>query len=229
MAFTVTRSDYSSGSRVETVEFFGVATTLSAKSETVQVMSDIWEKQLYVMYWDTAAGKPAGRFLADDAKVTIDYTPEVLKAYVAYMAKLNYGAALEKLVNRVSNENHAVVAGKKVKITGGRPKPGVSVGAEYTVFHVMERSYGQGYQSSVRPIAGIALNEEKHDVVGKNGKTYQSYKNVAWVWCHNMEVVGADDATAKAMPMLVAQAKESMAQYVTSLISTFTQPHKKVA
>ena len=83
MAFTVTRTNWQpDGKTTTTVETLGVGATLTAKMETVQVMSDIWESQLYVMYWDAAAGKPAGAYLPDQGQsdVTIDYTPEVLKA-----------------------------------------------------------------------------------------------------------------------------------------------------
>ena len=137
------------------------------------------------------------------------------------MAKLAFEAKLEKLESLTRAEHHKVVAGKVVKVTGGKQKPGVTVGKEYKVFHVMERSYGMGFRASMRPIAGIALDEEMHDVVGKNGRTYQSYKNVAWVWCHNMEVVGADAEFEKARPLLVAEAKQAMAQRVTELLNQF--------
>lgn len=230
MAFTLTRTNWQpDGKSVTTSETLGVGTTLSAKNETVQVMSDIWESQLYVTYWDAEAGKPAGAFLTNNEEVTIDYTPEALKAYVSYMAKMKYESALENAVAYSRRTRLEVTAGKTVKITGGRPKPGVVVGKEYVVFHVMDRTYGQGYHSSVRPMAGIALDAEKHDVVGKNGKTYQSYKNVAWVWAHNTEVVGAEDAIAADLPGNKAHAKEIMGQYVTGLLASFTNTQRKVA
>jgi len=228
MSFTVKKTNYASGARVETVETLGVEATLTAKMETVQVMSDIWESQLYVTYWDAAAGKPASAYLPDQglADVTIDYTPQVFKAYLTYMAKLRYETAYEKLLDTVQATNMKAVAGSTVKIVGGRPKPGVVTGQEYKVFHVMDRNYGMGYTSVTRPMLGIALDEEKHDTVGKNGKTYQSYKNVAWVWAHNTEVVGAAEATEKALPMIKAQALQTMETYVSGLITEFNQQKK---
>ena len=54
--------------------------------------------------------------------------------------------------------------------------------------------YGMGYRGSMQPKLGIALDDEKVDVV-KNGRTYSSYKNMIWVWAHNCDVVNpAPDA-----------------------------------
>jgi phospholipase/lecithinase/hemolysin len=85
------------------------------------------------------------------------------------------------------------------------------------------------YRAVERPIAGVALDEEKHDTVGKNGKTYQSYKNVAWVWCHNLEVVGAEENFEKYKPTMIAQAKQAMTARVTELLNKFSTQKQKVA
>jgi hypothetical protein len=227
MAFTVTRYDYTTGQRVESRETLGVGTTLFSAMETVQVMSDIWESQLCVTYWDAEAGAPKSMYVTEGVpNVIVDYTPEVLKAYIAQQAKLQYTNVLERLESAARKDFQKVVPGATVKVTGGKQKPGVTVGKEYKVFHVMERSYGMGYRASMRPIAGIALDEEMHDVVGKNGRTYQSYKNVAWVWCHNMEVVGAEAEFEKYMPTMIAQAKQAMTARVTELLNKFSKQQK---
>jgi phospholipase/lecithinase/hemolysin len=161
--------------------------------------------------------------------VVVDYTPEVLKAYIAQQAKLQYTNVLERLESAAHKDFQKVVPGVTVKVTGGKPKSGVVVGKEYKAFHVMSRSYGMGYRAVERPIAGVALDDEKQETVAKNGKTYQSYKNVAWVWCHNLEVVGAEAEFEKYMPTMIAQAKQAMTARVTELLNKFSKQNQKAA
>ena len=55
----------------------------------------------------------------------------------------------------------------------------------------LQRPYQMGWQSSLRRKFAIALNDEKIQVQARNGRTYENYKNVAWVWEHNCKLVQA--------------------------------------
>jgi hypothetical protein len=48
--------------------------------------------------------------------------------------------------------------------------------------------YGMGYRAVMRDKLGIALDDEKV-TVERNGRVYENYKNMIWVWAHNCEVV----------------------------------------
>lgn len=211
-------------------EKHAVGVTLFSKRETVQVMSDIWEEMTSVTYWDTVKNQPVHAYLNNGESVVVDATNEIVRAYVTYITNLEFENQFERIRSQRWKDYSKPVRGSKVRVTRGRNKPGVVTGKEYEVFHVMEKNYSEGYRSSVRPLLGIALDDEKHDVVSaKNGKTYQSFKNVAWVWAHNCEVVGVDDRLAAETAEMKALAKERALSAAKEALNRCTTVAKMVA
>ena len=124
----------------------------------------------------------------DVVKVDADYDkilPLIEKAeYGKFLARELESAENEAANPAVRDRIVTVVRGKDKKVKGATGK----------VVVVKDMYYGMGYRGSMQPKLGIALDDEKIDVV-KNGRTYSSYKNMIWVWAHNCEVVNpAPDA-----------------------------------
>lgn len=170
-------------------EILGVGSTLAVGTRTAQIMSDIWDTETFATYWDPEAGRIMTRGLyyhneghAEDRRSTavVDATPEVLEAVKAYLIQEEYARAKARAEDRARE----VSAEKIVRVVRGRN----AVGTVGKVFRLISASYNAGWRSTVRTKAGIALNDETvMKVVGN--KTYKNYKNVVWVWAHNVEVV----------------------------------------
>lgn len=210
--YTMTRTkwnDVTKKSDVIGVDNFAVGYVLFWSREHVQVMSDIWEDQLLVTLWNTEKNAPERVFLQIGETVVPDASPDIVRAYVRYESNRAYEHKLETLRSSYWKSFAQPSKGSVVRVTRGRAKGGVTPndGKTYPVFHVMEKNYSEGYKSSIRPLLGIALDDEKHEVIGKNGNTYQSYKNIAWVWAHNCEVVGVDERLEGEMDNLRSMAK----------------------
>lgn len=217
MAFQVTRTDYSSGSRVETVETLGVGATLSAKWETVQVMSDIWERMLVVTYWDSEKQEPKTAYL-ERGEVTVDFTPEVLRAYVKFRANLFAEDRMALRMKRLSEEHKKVVKGATVKVTGGCNSKDL-VGQTFPVVAVITKVYNAGPGRSYEaPLAALAMDDEMKEVIGKNGRTYQNHANVRWVWAMYLDVAGADEKIAAGTALVQTEVREEMLNYAKNLV-----------
>jgi len=151
-------------------------------------MSDIWEDHMFlysvrddggldrdcVGYYDQ---KPEDR-----PNWTIDADATAFELYRARQEADKY----ESLVHN-TNADYANPAfkGRVVKVTKGRNTPKGVVGK---VVVVIERPYGMGYRSVMRPKLGIATSAKMVEKVMPNGKVFMNHADMIWVWAHNCEV-----------------------------------------
>jgi len=118
----------------------------------------------------------------------VDATEEALAAYEGW--KLGILVA-NKLHEYASNEYEArqrrqrIEKGAVVRVTKGRKVP---KGTEGTVFWLGDNGYG----TSVG--IGIPNEDGTYEMItksGRNGKIYESYKNVAWTAINNVQRITA--------------------------------------
>jgi hypothetical protein len=167
MAFTVSNQQ------------MGVGTTLKVWHDYIQVMSDEWASTTFASYWDELTGSIKTSAYAMQA--TVDVTEETKAAVSQFILK----NAVKRATETEEEETKKVTKGSVVKVLKGRE----SVGATGMVVAIIERPYRAGYRSSMENKYGIALTEEKILVTAANGKTYENYKDVVWVWGRNCELV----------------------------------------
>jgi hypothetical protein len=161
----------------------GEGTTLYLKTNSERVMSDIWEFITSAYYWDKTDKRIKSVWIDESRKVTLDgkledFRDEIFTSF--------YNRALEDILQR------AEIAAKspsqkniQVKVVRGKSHKG-TVGK---VVVIKEMSYQMGWRSTFEDKLGIALDDEKHIVKMPNGRTYEGYKNMIWVWARNCEVV----------------------------------------
>lgn len=163
----------------------GVGTTLYVRSESEQIMSDIWEYVTKAFYWDTESKIIREKWLDNDVVVEVDadydaILPEIEK--IQFEKFLQHEIASEKDKSLLPD-----VHGREVRVVKGRDKDAKGKVGKVVVVKAME--YNMGYRGVLTNKLGIALDDEMGTYVGKNGKTYPCHKNMIWVWAHNCEVV----------------------------------------
>lgn len=178
MSFTVETSKWNDETQKfdRFVETRGIGTTLRTWRGTVQVMSDIWEETTFATYWDEAS--MSLRTDSEVKNVTLDATDEILqKAYeFIYMKRLDY-ARLD-----AEEEAKKVRLGSMVEVIGGRKDKGTR---GKVVVEIM-RPYGMGYRSFMAKKVAIATSDVTVKVTARNGKVYENYRDVVWVWARNI-------------------------------------------
>jgi hypothetical protein len=196
MSITKTTSSYNP----ETKKFdkqtstFAEGTTIRVWYESVQVMSDVWESACHASYWDEAAGRVRTEIWV---QATVDASPDVLEKVFASI----YAYELEKAINTLKAQAARPSKGSVVKVVSGRGTPR---GKQGRIEVIITRPYGMGYRSAMREKYGIATSDVKVDVLAANGKVYSNYRDMIWVWAHNVELVSVpeidmDDAKARAL------------------------------
>ena len=71
------------------------------------------------------------------------------------------------------------------------------------------RPYGMGYRAPLRDKLGIATSDEKIKVAAKNGKVYENYKDVVWVWAQNCELLSVPEVDLSQVKERAENATES--------------------
>jgi hypothetical protein len=180
MAITFERGRYTEDNRwVNEVVTIAEGATLKVWSGSIQVMSDVWEMTTYARYWDANA-----QMIKETPyvhKATVDATPEVLEQVKKFLLK----NATDKALNDARNEAARIVKGSRVRVAKGRTDRGV----EGTVVVEIMRPYGIGYRASMMRKLGIATSDVKVPYKAANGRTYDNYRDMVWVWAHNVELV----------------------------------------
>lgn len=176
---------YTSEGDVVHTKTIGEGTTLYWRSESVQVMSDIWE-WLPVAYYEEN-GRIAQRIL------NLETDTVVVDADIDAVCKRIFNNEYTRLYARESaslehEAQNPAVKGRIVKVVSGRTAKG-TVGK---VVARTEKVYGMGYRSSLQYKLAIALDDEMVDYHHPNGKVYKNYKNLVWVWALNCEVVNPE-------------------------------------
>lgn len=191
---------------------------LSWTRECVQVMSDIWENQIHVVVWDEATQAP--KTFVDPTSKVVDATDEVIKKYIAWRSKVVFENRYEMLLGQARTEAATVRVGSTVKVLSGRKRVGEG---PFIVFHLMEKMYNMGYKSQPAMMAGVALDDKKSMKPGKNGKMYNSYDNVDWIWVRNLEVTNRDELEKP----LIADAKERAKTFALLTVKSAVEEIKK--
>ncbi len=167
--------------KTDEVKTFGVGTTLYRTMESVQVMSDIWDYLPVAYYEDN--GKINRMFIEPEDVVTIDADMDAVSARVFAHEK-------EKAANEIRRQaeiesERVDVKDRVIKVVAGRNSKG-SVGK---VVFIKEMMYAMGYRARPEPKLCVALDDTMVEVRAANGKIYNNYANVIWVWARNCEVV----------------------------------------
>lgn len=167
-------------------EMVGVGATLKVwRDNSYRIMSDVWGSADMAIYWDAKEKRPKTvcvnvyDYGNEKARhLEVDATPEVKEAYRNYLIGLKYSSLLEE----AEAESVKPVKGCKVKVVSGRN----AKGAEGIVAVSIERPYGMGYRSYMATKLGIATSDVKVKVAAANGKVYENYRDMIWVWAKNV-------------------------------------------
>ena len=179
MAITYTKGYYNDDSKYVTeVVTIAEGATLKVWKDSIQVMSDVWEMGTLATYWDDVKG--CLQTIQWVSKADVDATPAVLEKVKAFL----YAKAYNNLYQQRLAEANTMKKGNIVKVKSGKTAKGL-VGK---VVVQIERPYLMGWKSVMSTKFGIAGSDEKVEVV-KNGKVYENYKDVIWVWAKNCEIV----------------------------------------
>jgi hypothetical protein len=208
-------SEYKPEGNVVHTKTVGEGTTLYWRSESVQVMSDIWD-WLPVAYYEEN-GSIAQRILnMETDTVVVDATSDVFDR----IYNKEYSRLFEREKSRIDDDaEDPAVRGRIVKVVSGRTAKG-TVGK---VVARIERQYGMGYRSSLQYKLGIALDDEMVDFHHPSGKVFKNHKNMVWVWALNCEVVNpqvdysaAEINAQRGAESLVTALKQRFAEALTA-------------
>lgn len=184
--FTYTRHDYQNDTH--TRETLHVGRSVYIREETVQVMSDVWEQQLVVTSIADSGALTSGSIswygqnTNEKPTYLIDATEEAFELYRAHVESTEFDKGMR---NAESQANDPAIKDRVVKIVHGRNTPKGVVGK---VVVVIERPYGMGYRSVMRPKLGIATSDRMIEKIMPNGKVFMNHADMVWVWAHNCEV-----------------------------------------
>lgn len=167
-----------------------------------------------VVVWDEF--EKIGRIIRTGREsYSIDATADAVQKYLFWITERAFDNKLTELRNR--SATNAIQKGVKVRVTSGRHVKELG-GKPLLVFHVMNKVYSKGPNSpsEERPMLGLALSDEMETRISpKNGKAYESYKDHAWVWLHNVELDNTD-LIGQAQAYAAQAAKEVIEQFMVS-------------
>ena len=205
------QTDYATSTKTVVTDYVG--RSVYATYETVQVMSDIWEQHLVLKSITPEGGVTsnylAGGYGADERReYAIDATESAFQDfYVAQKAR-----RLSQLQYDDATQANTARKDKMVKVVGGRDK--TAKGKIGKVVVVKEMFYGMGYRGSMRNKLGIALDDTMVKRTLANGKTYDNYANMIWVWAHNVEVINPEQYMASPSDIM-----NNAEQYATDAVA----------
>lgn len=144
---------------------------LKVFTESVQVMSDVWDTSRSALVWDDANKKPKTIQWIISGKA--DASPEVIETYKNYLIDIEFN----KRIGNLERARFSPDKGDNVKIVRGRK----SFGHEGPVVAII--STPDRYSYSGRNITKVAIPlDDAHEVVQlKNGGTWKKHTNVVWV------------------------------------------------
>lgn len=167
---------------------FAEGVTLCRGSRSAQIMSDVWDTEIYALYWDeeSQSVKSMHLYYAYESGETerksncvVDATPEVWEKVQKFYEDREY----DSLAREARSEANRIVKDSKVKVTGGR----YNKGAEGKVVAIIQRPYGMGYRSVMADKIGIATSDVMIKKVVGN-KIFDNYRDMVWVWARNCEL-----------------------------------------
>jgi hypothetical protein len=179
--------------------------TIRAWQDTVQVMSDIWELMLHVEVWDEAEQRAI--VLMEPAAYVVDATPEVLAKYLTWYGERKFEYYQGLFARQAVAEALRPQKGDKVRVVRGKVKA-PDPKAFYPIVVSIEAPYNTGWKSVIKRKFAIALSDKKEPRTAKNGKVYDSYVDLLWVWEQNVELETADARRAEAEAKAAERAKD---------------------
>lgn len=146
----------------------------------------------YCLVWDDATKSIKDIVYGDNrggngpfTTVTVDATKEVLEQAEAYRIQQEF----ERLKAHHITNSQAISLGREVRVVRGNK---VALGTVGKVIHMQDAVYN--YQRVTK--LAIALDDEKVQIekIGRKGTPYmvERFKNVAWTYRHNVEVVNPE-------------------------------------
>lgn len=188
---------------VTTVETLGERATLRVYSEIRQIMSDVWESALCAQIWDE---KTQSVQMVDWIESgTSDATSEVISKAKSFMYNRFLKRKTDELASRERDEAARIVKESRVKVVSGRTAKGV----EGKVVVIIERPYGMGYRANMEKKLAIATSDVKVKVAARNGKVYDNYQDLEWVWARNCERIDVAEVDMES----VKERAEKYAEY----------------
>jgi hypothetical protein len=187
---------------------------LAIGSKTVQIMSDVWEDTTAATVWDGTTVKVVNLWTSGIAEIdaTEETWSEVRKWYFdRQLAEITFQARQEALNPTFGN--------KKVKVLKGKDK--TVIGKIGDVFAAINSEYKAAWKTTSMKKLGVRFSDEKI-AVAKNGKVFQNWKDVVWIWPHNVEVVNPDQY----MPPVV-ELEQSAAAQTNSYIAKMRDPRHR--
>jgi hypothetical protein len=200
----------------ETTSTFAEGATLRVWYDSVRVMSDVWETAQMASYWSESEQKIKTEMWITTA--TVDATPEVLAKVENYL----YQEALARATGTAQIAARRIVKGSTVKVVSGRNAKGTTGRVEV----VITRPYGMGYRSALLEKYGIATSDVKVKVVAQNGRVYENYRDMVWVWAKNCEML---DVPAIDQEQVEATAKYNAASEMKQYLTARDKAARKVA
>lgn len=170
------RYDYQTNSHNIVTEYVG--SSLFVQTDVVRVMSDVWD-DVVRMYSVDDAGRLIPSEIGSHNDYELDGTEEAIERHRAWLEEGHY----MRLKNCAEDMAKRPLKGRVVKVVKGRR----AVGTVGRVVVAMEASYGMGYRSSTEIKLGIATSSRMVKVV-RNGREYENYADMEWVWERNVEV-----------------------------------------
>lgn len=167
---------------VETV-VLGVGTTLFEQGESVRVMSDIWEWQNIVYFWDgerVTSRASTWEYQTADEKVQVTFDAD-LATVLPKVREYYYQRALQRETSKAQDRAARMEKGTIVKVVRGK----TGVGTVGKITAISTKTYG--YRNTVTKFA-VAIDDEMTTFTGSNGRQYPCHKNVVWVYSYNCEV-----------------------------------------
>jgi hypothetical protein len=193
-----------------------VGCTLDTWAGSIQIFFDEWASTTYASYWDEESQQV--KQICEISSVTVDATPEVLEKVRAFY----FNRYLQNAINDAQNEAARIVKGSAVEVVSGR----TAKGTKGPVVVIIERPYGMGYRASLEKKLAIATSDRKVKVPARNGKVYENYADVVWVWARNCELT---EVPAIDMDECNERAKNRADAEIGSLLRKAAQRTRKVA
>ena len=184
-------------------------------SETVRVMSDVWDTFTYAIVYEpngpvgpgaesvedpelfrhiliphheATASEQEFRFAIADASDETKEIYEYWKAGKVHAAAHEQAARYEKKkIEYAEIERRTVRKDKWVEVARGRK---VAKGTKGLVFWLQDSQWGMKVGIALPEADGTFVTEARES---RNGRTYDSYKNVAWTYAKNCEVIEAPE------------------------------------
>jgi hypothetical protein len=116
---------------------------------------------------------------------SIDATPEAIEAGRVWAEAETF----RQLAYRDELDSQKIEMGRRVRVIKGKKAPIGTEGEIFYLNHVPDR-YGRAWGGYTK--LGLAITDRKETAMGKNGKQYERFADVAWTYADNCELIDPD-------------------------------------